>query len=172
MVIHIPPHKHIIQNYQNALNLSTQTIIVLAVGTENPDPYTNATNVRNGSLVRQLILQFEWLAAENGGQPDAIDWYVWFNINGAQTRPSNTFPNGSHLKNQIFHQDGTMSRSSSITNVGYTWVPVNKWRLVIDIPRSYQQINLGDQIEFVMTTQTNIAGSDYKLTCIYKEIFP
>lgn len=163
--------KHIIQNYNTAQNLSTQTVVTLAVGTENPDPYTNVTNVRNGSIIRQIIIQFEWFK-NNLSTNDAIDWYVWFNINGAQTRPTNTNPNASHLKNQIFHQDGGIFMITQGSAIGVTQVTPRAWRIVINLPRGYQQVNLGDAIEFVMTTQINDATSAYKLTAIYKEIFP
>lgn len=171
MVYKIPPMKHIVQNYYTGVNLSTQTVTILAVGTENPDPYTNVTNVRNGSIIRQIILQFDWIS-NTPTSPDSIDWYVWFNINGAQTRPTNTNPNLSHLKNQIFHQDGTITRGVQSTAVATVYPTSKSWRVVINLPRGYQQVNLGDQIEFVMTSSVNGTVSDYKLTAIYKEIFP
>lgn len=172
MPIRIPPMKHIIMTQQNAVNLSTQGTYILAVGTENPDPYTNVTNVRNGSIIRQIILQIDFANTSTADNVDAIDWYVWFNINGAQTKPSNTNPNASHLKNQIFHQDGALLPVKNWTNVGFQYAPVAKWRVVINIPRTYQQINLGDTIELVMTSQINAANMSYKITAIYKEIYP
>lgn len=165
--------KHVVQVYATAQNLSAAgNGVTLAVGTENPDPYTNVTNVRNGSIIRQIILQIDWLKFENSQYHESYEWYVWFNINGAQTQPDPQSTNASHLKNQIFHQDGTICAVVQATAVGLLTPREHKWRVVINIPRAYQQLNVGDKIELVHRTVNATADSDYRIVAIYKEIFP
>lgn len=171
----IPPMKHVIQNYNTSVNLNAggTNVVILAQGTENPDPYTNSVAVRNGSIVTSMTFQIEWTNYSSlTAAGDAIDFYIWFNIAGAQTRPNPTAINVSKLKNQVFHQDGSLMRCSAATQVAFQYPPVSKWRFTISIPKAYQQINFGDQIEICYVTQANNAFSDFKLTCIYKEIFP
>lgn len=165
--------KHIIATQQNHQNFSTGTgaYYVLAVGTENPDPYTNATNVRNGSIIRAITIQFD-VSSKMQSDVDAIDWYVGFNIAGQQTMPDPTAVNASKIKNQIFHQDGALFEAAQITAAGFGNCPRAVFRVTIAVPRAYQQINLGDQIELHMKSQYNAGTITYRLLAVYKEIFP
>lgn len=166
--------KHIIQVYQNQQNISaTGNGVTLAVGTENPDPYTNPTNVRNGSIIRQITLQIDVCESDyTATQHDTYEWYVWFNVNGAQTQPDAQSTNASHLKNQIIHQDGCIMEQIGYTAAGVVPIPVSKWRLVINVPRWAQQLNVGDKIELVHRTSVATAHVNYRIVAIYKEIFP
>lgn len=173
MVTRIPPLKHVINGYANNVNLSTTTIFDLAVGVLNPDSYTTAVNVRNGSIIRNLNVAIDWLTGDvPGTEHDSFDWYIWFNVNGAQTVANPQTVNASHLKNQIFHQDGTISCVQEATAVGFSNANVSKWRLNIAVPRWAQQLNDGDKIQLVMITTKNATISDYRFQVIYKEVFP
>lgn len=173
MVTKIPPHKHIVQVYQTAQNISAAgNGVTLAVGTLNPDPYTNVTNVRNGSIIRQIHLQIDVLWQDSAAHHDSYEWYVWFNINGAQTQPDPQSTNASHLKNQIIHQDGRITSNVVFSSVGIFEPRVSRWRLVINIPRWAQQLNDGDKIELVHRNAVNAAIVDYRIVAIYKEIYP
>lgn len=168
----IPPLKHVIQSSQIGVNTGASDLVIdLAEGVENPDPYANFTNVRNGSLIKQMHIMVDY-DDSNVNTPIVSDWYVWFNINGAQTRPVAANTNASHLKNQIFHQDGALTSLTQATSVGVTDHLIAKWRLVINIPRAFQQINLGDKIQFVFRNNNNTTLNNLKLLVIYKEIFP
>lgn len=171
----IPPHKHIIQNTNSAVAGATTQTQVLAVGTENPDPYTNPTNVRNGSIIRSIELQIDMMmnAGTASTFTDFVDWYLWYNINGAQSAPSPYNVNASHLKNQVFHMDGCMFETLS-TGIAYSsgYTQTRTWRVRIHIPRGYQTIQLGDQIELKYYRSGSPANFDIKVTAIYKEIYP
>lgn len=103
---------------------------------------------------------------------DYFDWYVWFNVGGTQTRPNAGTVNSSTLKNQIFHQDGAIAVNGQLTAVG-TYEPwINKWRVEINVPRQWQQVNENDVIELVILGGNNGAATSTKCKVIYKEIFP
>lgn len=169
----IPPLKHIIDQVATGQNASTVQSFDLAVGTLNPDPYTSANNVRNGSIITAMIIELD--VADQGLVSGSFnfDWYVWFNIAGAQTivNPAGGV-NISKTKNQIFHQDGSMDTRIVFTSASGFAPWVHKWRTVISIPRSYQQINDLDKIQFVYVSSNNTATLNLKLRVIYKEIFP
>lgn len=166
--------KHVIQTYANNQNISAITAIDLAIGTLNPDPYANPGNqVRPGSIITALNVQIDWL--QGGGSvshDDSFEWYVWFNVNGAQTVPDPQNTNLSHLKNQIFHQDGAISSREFYTGVGIEIPQVSKWRLVLRVPKWAQQVNEGDKISIVFRSAVASTTSAYRITVIYKEIFP
>lgn len=166
----IPPLKHVIDDQVLGGNFSTTQVLTLAQGTVNPNSYTTPLQVRNGSIIRQIILQIDF----QGGSTSAnfMDWYVWFNIAGAQARPNPNSVNISAIKNQVFHQDGCLYALISFTAVSVVAPNINKWRVVIDIPKSFQQINENDAIELVWITSNNNAQDNIKIKAIYKEIFP
>lgn len=169
-VMRIPPLKHVNDDFISIANNVLQTVD-LAVGTLNPDPYTNQNNVKNGSIVTglELLIDVAWETLNAGSTPDTLDWYVWFNVNGAQTNPTPGATNASHLKNQIFHEEQDMHY---VPISGNTVLMPNKlWRAHISIPRGYQQINEGDKIQLCFK-KTLSYTCDIKIKCIYKEIFP
>lgn len=167
----IPPLKHVIDGNATSQNAFTTQVVQIAVGTINPNSYTTPAQVRNGSLIRKITLQFDYIDQQVSAL-DTMDWYIWFNIGGAQARPDPVGTNPSVLKNQIFHQDGALSMQLQATAVS-TYVPwVNKWRLEIAVPRAFQQVNENDTIELVYRTTQNAGVSNFKWKIIYKEIFP
>lgn len=169
----IPPHKHIVQTMQTGLNLSANNTLIIAKGVLNPDPFANSNNVRAGSIIKKITIALDWVNYAETVQADSFEWYVWFNVNGAQTQPDPTTTNASHLKNQIIHQDGTFQyyQGATVPN-SFNMLPVNKWRIVINVPRWAQQLNDGDQLEIVVRTLQNNGGSVLRSCVIYKEIYP
>lgn len=147
----------------------------LALGTLNPDPYTNVDNVKAGSIIRALEIQLD-VVAENAhfsGNIDYMDWYVWFNINGVQVAARPDIVGGSHLKNQVFHQEGGLFREAQqVTAVGIVSMVPMTWRLSLVLPRQWRQVNDGDTIELVYRYSDATVNHDLKLKCIYKEYFP
>lgn len=171
----IPPLKHVLDDlFSIAAATSSVQIVTLAVGTINPNYYSNNNNVRNGSKITKinLLLDFTPYATvpTDADVQMQYDWYVAFNINGAQVLPNPNAVGSSSLQSQVFHQDqGTFNFNGSNTNS----MPSHVVRLTIDVPRTWQQLNENDTIEFriqksVMATQQ----LGVKLKCIYKEIFP
>lgn len=173
----MPPLKHVIDQQSVATNLNAASLVIpIAVGTVNPNSYTTPTQVRHGSKVTRLTLQLDFsdllTSGSVGGAQNFMDWYVWFNVGGTQARPNPNSVNISTLKNQIFHQDGTIFTLFQSTAVGYAVPWKNSWRVDISIPRSYQQVNENDVIELVINSSVNAASSCVKVKVIYKEIFP
>lgn len=169
----IPPLKHVVQTALLGTNIGAAvTTVDIIEGVENPDPYTNFTNVRNGSIVRQIHLYIDY-DDSLVGTPVVFDWAIWFNIQGNQTpipNPSNM--NVSKLKNQVFHQDGCLTSLTQATSVGVTDHIIAKWRLVINVPKTFQTINFGDKIQLILKNSANNSLTNIKIMAIYKEIFP
>lgn len=163
--------KHVVDVVNNGQAGGATLFAQLALGTLNPDPYTNVTNVKAGSKIFALELQIDMCQEITG--IDYVDWYIWFNINGVQAQPRPDIAGSSHLKNQIMHQEGALFQNGqNLTSVGVVKLDPKVWRLNIRIPRGWQQINDGDSIEFVYRFSNAGINHDTKIKCIYKEIFP
>lgn len=171
----MPPQKHIIDSGATSVTSSTQTLLEIAKGVMNPDPFTNPTNVRAGSIIGQLTVQLDVVLDRTiFGNYDALyfDWYVGYNINGSQTMPTadNVMGSaGADLLNQVFHQDGCIfSFADTTTTAEQT---VKSWRLNIDIPKAWKKVNRGDTINLYFKFNAAIK-SWVKIRVIYKEYFP
>lgn len=169
----IPPLKHIVETVDTGANRSVTPLVVqLAVGTVNPNSYTTQAQCRNGSLIKKLNIQLDVIDSGEPGSAGTIDWYVWFNIGGVQSRVFPNLTNASVTKNQIFHQEGALVQNANMTAVG-AYVPwKNSWRIELNVPKSLQQVNENDVIELVLGTNINSATTSTKVRVIYKEIFP
>lgn len=167
-----PPIKHVIDRLDTGQNtFATPKVYPFAVGTVNPNSYSNDTQCRNGSIITKVTLQLE-IADQAFNSLDGFDWYVWFNIGGTQARPQANLVNSSTLKNQVFHQDGCFILNPQATAVGSTALWKNAWRIEINIPRAFQQLNENDAMELVILGGSNQTTSSFKVKIIYKEIFP
>lgn len=173
-MVRIPPMKHVYQYFSaTPQNISAITIQDLAIGTLNPDPYTSVGNqVRPGSIIKAITLQIDVAISDGATHHDGFEWYIWFNVNGAQTVPDPQAVNTSHLKNQVIHQDGCVFDYTVLTAIGVVPPNTAKWRLVINLPKWAQQVNQGDKISIVYRNTVNAAVADLRITAIYKEIFP
>lgn len=163
-----PPMKHIVES--NALleasNVSRD--IVILQGAINPDPFTNLNQVKAGSIVQAIEcdLTFAPDDAVAVGNPIDLRFFIWYNINGAQTPPTPLLVGQSHLKNQVFLQELDMFSAQVGTRVA-------KYRIKLRIPRNYQQINDGDQIILRYKYTSGVAlNCDTNWQFIYKEYFP
>lgn len=175
----IPPMKHVLDDiFTIAAGTVSDQVVNLAVGTLNPDPYTTNNAVRNGSKVGDIKLMLDIYSTKPYDANLAIifDWYVGFNINGAQSMPAPNAVGNSHLKNQIFHQDqGVIPLAGAVGSPADSVAnnELAKWRVKIGIPTQYRQINEGDVIEFHIIKAANVTpGTVVKLKAIYTEYFP
>lgn len=169
----MPPLKHVVDRVGLGVNLFTTTAIDLAIGTLNPDPIAagGENKVRAGSILTSIILQLDYDEFSNSVQA-LMDWYVWYNIAGVQGLADPSAVNPSLTKNQIFHQDGAMSFLDQRTSIGVIDHHMNSWRVQINIPKQYRQINDGDKIQLVIKSNINAATQSYKIKAIYKEYYP
>lgn len=170
----MPPQKHIIEQDNLGVASATQTSLILAKGVINPDPFSDATQCRAGAIIGAITLQIDVAinATAVVQAPQQFDWFLFFNINDAQTPPTANNIMGSagaDLLQQVFHQDGCMitAPNSASTSDAST----HAWRTQITIPRAWSKIMRGDTIrlyfKFGSATQTYI-----KIRAIYKEYFP
>lgn len=162
--------KHITNDSITLTNNNAQQFITIAKGVLNPDPYTNANNVRAGSIIGDVHFLADIVI--EGGSPTnnpQLDIYAWFNVNQAQTQPVAGAENASHLKNQIFWME-----QIQLDHVTGTAPWVNKIRIQLKIPKWARQINDGDAIEIVYkwTGMGASVAVDHKFKSIYKEYFP
>lgn len=161
-----PPMKHIVES--NALGEAggVRRDIVVVQGAINPDPFANLNQVKAGSIVQSIDVDLEFAidTTQVAGSLEAlVDFYFFYNINGAQVPPTNLLVGQSHLKNQVFFQDQAFVIAQKPAS----------FRFNLRIPRAYQQINDGDQIVFAykwVSLVTGNSGNSWKF--IYKEYFP
>lgn len=165
--------KHITDDSLTWSNASNQ-FITLVKGALNPDPYTNANNVRAGSIVRHIEIMIDY-GTDTSSDATGLhqyDWYVWYNVNQAQVQPIPNSVNVSHLKNQVFQQGSGqfgLAKTASATVIPPAHHVI---RLSINIPKWAQQINDGDAIELVFAQNNSTNNWTAKVKSIYKEIFP
>lgn len=168
-----PPKKHIVDNLINipAANTSVQ-ILTLAVGTFNPNYVTNSNNVKAGSKIAKMLLQIDAVAYPPNDANSALifDWFVCFNIAGAQTFAAPNSAASDTKTNQIFHQEqGILSLPTALGGVPPPYV----MRLSIDIPKSWQILNDLDTIELHIAKNVLVSAAFFfKVKAIYKEIYP
>lgn len=164
-----PPIKHIVNS--NALGqASGANTVIIAKGVLNPDPYTNNTDVKAANKIFGVTVQIDYTPAQNAPVGDYLfDWYIGFNINGAQPMPTVGNTGASHINSQIFHEDGAIQQNGAVTasTVGKTW------RFRLALPKSWSSFNDGDQLEFhYLTAGPASAAHDIKWKFIFKEIYP
>lgn len=171
----MPPQKHIIDSGLTSVTSTTQTLMEIAKGVINPDPFTNPTNCRAGSIIGQLTVQFDVVldrTASGINDPSLLDWYIGYNINGGQTMPTadNVMGSaGADLLNQVFHQDGCILEFPTNTNVSD--MQMHSWRLNVTLPKTWSKIMRGDTINLYFKFSFAIK-TWVKIRVIYKEYFP
>lgn len=167
----MPPQKHIIDSGVVNQSSATQTRLILAKGVINPDPFTNPTDCRAGSILGAMTIQLDFVLDKGtiNLQPQYVDWGIAYNINDAQTIPNMDVVGNSHLMNQVFHLDGGMLEIPAATNTGF--FPCMTWRVTIKIPKAWSKINEGDTISLYYKMVLN-SITWVKIKAIYKEYFP
>lgn len=175
----MPPLKHVVDDLLNIPynNTSVQTI-TLAKGVINPNYVSSNTDVRNGSKITKITILIDCIPLLVSDTSDVMifDWYVAFNIAGAQALPAPNSVGGSDLLQQVFHQDQGMIQLVNNSGVGIaaTNTPYVV-RLELNIPRAWQVLNRDDQIQLLVAKSALLNTSNamyFKVKAIYKEIYP
>lgn len=169
----MPPQKHVIDPGATSITSTTKSTIECVKGVLNPDYSANPTNVRVGSLVTGLVIQLDINAdvAITNANPVYFDWYLGYNIDGAQTQPNPGSVGSSDLMSQVFHEDGVLFTINSVAGTGSSNAPRATWRTYVKIPKQYQKLMRGDIINIVFKFDTAVKFW-LKAKVIYYEIFP
>lgn len=169
-----PPLKHVVQYIGNGLGTGNISQ-VLAVGTLNPDPYTNPTNIKATNIIRKIILLIDvGLQGDEFAAASIVDFdvYLGFNINGAQPMPIASSVMTSHISNQVFWQE--QAKMFLTTGAAATAQPKSSiWRVEVKIPPSWSKLGDGDTLELHWSVQAGAGVTwNVKWTAIYKEVYP
>lgn len=171
------PIKHILDDTViNEAGAAVRTIN-LVQGVTAADPYAAAqSQVNAGSaVIRQILLMLEvsvdQALAESSGFQDRFDWYIWFNVAGAQAAPDPRTAGQYDLKNQIFHMGHALLAGASVatTNMGNTAMGRASWEVKINIPTWAQKINKDDTIELKYVHSDAAANKWLKMKAIFME---
>lgn len=171
------PIKHILDDFVNNEAGGVTRNIGLVVGINNANPYDVAqARVNAGSaVVRRIHLMLHvrrnYTAVAGGAAVSQFDWYVWFNIAGAQTRPTPNAAGSNDLKNQIFHQDCALfgQNEAVSTDLSKDSESGAIWNVVINVPTWAQKINMDDAIELVYLASDAAANFIVKMKAIFLE---
>lgn len=177
--------KHVLQDSINTSDqgTSTQTIHV-AVGTINPNPFAIPANqVKAGSKIFLIHFHIEFMCVNAGQTLDLVSKLIWgirFNINGAQTFANINGLATDHLRNQYFRIDNALMFQPGTNAAGQA--VTSPERVIYDfdlhVPKQYQLINDGDEIQlvwrydFLNGTADSGVNKVYGSTIVYKEFFP
>lgn len=151
--------------------------IHLVQGVTAADPYNAAqSQVNAGSaIVTSILLLLEVTqdcsSTVSSGLIDRFDWYVWFNIAGAQSAPDPRIVGQNDLKNQVFHQGhavigGAVTAQITLQNARMGGA---SWEVKINIPKWAQKINKDDLIDLVYIHSDAAANKFLKLKAIFME---
>lgn len=172
------PIKHILDDFVNNEAGGVTRSINLVTGINNANPYdTVQSRVNAGSaIVRQIHLMVTWrrnyTAVAGASAVSQLDWYVWFNIAGAQTRPTPNAAGSNDLKNQIFHQDCALlgqNEGAGVTDLSKDSEAHGTWNVTINVPKWAQKINMDDNIELVYLLSDASANVIVKMKAIFME---
>lgn len=162
--------KHVIDLLLIGNDISGVVSYQLALGTLNPDYFTNRDNVRAECRIASMTYQFDVeIQTQAAVATQTIDWYIGFNINNLQAMPAPGAIGLSHIKNQIFHEEGALL-SSPTTALSSTQFAHATWRGVLHIPRQWQQVNDGDTIKLFVKSNSATTTFNGKLKVIYTEL--
>lgn len=171
------PIKHILDDTVTDEAGAVVRTINLVQGVTAADPYNAAqSQVNAGSaIVRQIVLMLEIVqnpSVVSTGILDRFDWYVWFNVAGAQSAPDPRTVGQYDLKNQVFHQDHALL-GGQITTAGTAFWQGNagraSWHVKINIPTWAQKINKDDTIELKYVHSDSASNKWLKLKAIFME---
>lgn len=171
------PIKHILDDTVVDEAGNAVRTIHLAQGVINADPYNAAQSQVNGgsAVVKHMNLMFECYINNKVNVStllyDRFDFYIWFNVAGAQSAPDPRTAGQNDLKNQIFHMDQSILGASTVavTNAIGNISGRSTWNIKIKIPTWAQKINKDDCIDFVYVFSDAAAVHVLKLKCIFME---
>lgn len=170
------PIKHILDDTVTDEAGAVVRTINLVQGVTNADPYGAAqSQVNAGSaVIKQILLMLE--VSTNGAIAalstlDRFDWYVWFNVAGAQAAPDPRTAGQFDLKNQIFHMGHALIGTITIAGNSMVNAAMGRasWEVKINIPTWAQKINKDDTIELKYVHSDANANKWLKLKAIFME---
>lgn len=149
----------------------------LVKGYTAADPYNSLGYPVNGgsSIVTHLDIELNaWINNKTTTSTiltDKFNWFIWFNVSGAQTPPDPRNVTASDLKNQVLHQGigilgAGVTAATLMTNAKMGLYNIH---LSLKLPKWAQAINKDDVIEFVYYFGDSVAVHNVSLQCIFKE---
>lgn len=149
----------------------------LVKGYTAADPYNSLGYPVNAgsSIVTHLDIELNvWVnnkTTASTGLTDKFNWFIWFNVSGAQTPPDPRNVTASDLKNQVFHQGIGMLGTATAVSTSNINAKMNLYNihLSLKIPKWAQAINKDDVIEFVYYFGDSAANHNVSLQAIFKE---
>lgn len=173
------PIKHVLNDAKLSQAGNAQYHITLVQGVTNADPYGAAQSQVNAgaAIVTHLSLSFTvWIDPQTVPCATScfqdFNWYIWFNVAGAQTRPVSYSVGTNDLKNQVFVQGrGKLSGvMAATTNLIAGSEIIRNFDVEVNIPKWAQKINKDDVIEFVIDfTGDAAANHNVVVQGIFKE---
>lgn len=171
------PIKHILDDTVTDEAGAVVRTINIVQGVTGADPYNVAqSQVNAGSaVVRRIHLMLEVainVGIVNVALLDRFDWYVWFNVAGAQAAPDPRTAGQSDLKNQIFHMGhGLMGGPTAVNSAQQqAYKAFLVYDLIINVPTWAQKINKDDTIELKYVHSDSAANKWIKMKAIFMEI--
>lgn len=102
---------------------------------------------------------------------DKFNWFIWFNVSGAQTPPDPRNVTASDLKNQVFHQGMGVLGCATTAQITQQNAKMGMYNIHLSlvVPKWARAINKDDVIEFVYYWGDSVAVHNVALQCIFKE---
>lgn len=149
----------------------------LVKGYTAADPYNSLGYPVNAgsSIVTHLDIELNvWInnkVTVSNNDTDKFNWFIWFNVSGAQTPPDPRNVTASDLKNQVLHQGVAVIGSATAVNPSLQngKMALYNIHLSLKLPRWAQAINKDDVIEFVYYFGDAPAVHNIALQAIFKE---
>lgn len=169
------PIKHILDDTVTDEAGGVVRTIFLCQGVTAADPYNAAqSQVNAGSaIVKRLHIMLEFALNNNIASTtlmNRLDWYIWFNVAGAQAAPDPRTAGQFDLKNQIFHMGHAFMGGRTIATGILDQKSSVVYDLIINIPTWAQKINKDDTIELKYVHSEVTANKWLKLKAIFQEI--
>lgn len=181
------PLKHVVDVSNLDQAIDTTQIFALVIGTDNPAPSTNPSNITSGNVVTHIEIEVAF-GLDQGGFTDAtsgnmcrLNWELFFNIGNAQTTPTPGLVGNNSLRNQVLHEDHHVFQPIAVNTSGapvnyITYVPRfdhSHVNLSFNVPRSWQRFLNGDRLNLAYRYDWH-GGAELigqtKLKAVYKEI--
>lgn len=172
------PIKHVLDDVLTNKAGVAQYTINLVKGVTLADPYGAAQSEVNAGSAVITHIELEvavWIDATSVSPTvwwDDFFCYIWFNIAGAQTKPTGYSVGTNDLKSQVFWQHwGKLGTANGVaSNYGAASESIRFFHISLQIPKAYQTINKDDQIQFVIDWPTQAAAiHNMRLQAIFKE---
>lgn len=164
--------KHVVDSGPISIAAATIQQFTLALGTINPIPYTNPTNVGVDSKVKSIKFMLDVMPnpTSTNASVQTLDWYINVAINGQTGFPNPGATGNAVINNEILHEEqALLSRPAVSSNAMYPR-PLT-WRLKLHIADSWSKFGQGDQIQFAIISSSADAYT-IKYKCIFTEVLP